>query len=121
MTTINRDDYMDGKVDHQTYYCAVADAIGRNALESIVRSITYGEDIVRCLERDKHLNNIPLRRWDARDQQVRDLVSLNAKAVMDVSWNGPIKPGTFCWSLSDTVCTLKAVARRMAEESIEAR
>lgn len=119
-TTINRDDYMDNKVDHQTFYCAVADAIGRSAIERIVLSVASREAVAEALKTDHNLNNIPLIKWDRMDSSVRDLVAHNAKEVMAVSWSDKsrhnLKPGTFCWSLSDTVCTLKAAARRLAEE-----
>lgn len=115
---MNRDDYMNGTVDHQTFYCAVADAIGRKAIERIVLSIASREEIARALETDPHLNNIPLPKWDHRDSAVRDLVAHNVKPIMAVSWSArsTLKPGTYCWSLSETVCVLKAAARRMVTE-----
>ena len=107
---ITRKAYLAGEVDFNTYYLAVADVIGRESLARIVRQIVPIDVLrVRCVA-DPHLNNIPLRRWDIHDAEVRHLVSRNGAAVMAVSWNGRLTPGTICWSLSDSVCVLKAVA-----------
>lgn len=113
---MNRDNYMDGTVDHQTFYLAVAEAIGRPALERIVLSVAP-LDKLRSYIVDPHLNNIRLSAWDAKHFAVRQLVATNARAVMAVSWSArAVQPetGTFCWSLCESVCVLKAVARDMA-------
>lgn len=115
---MNRDDYMSGAVDHQTFYCAVADAIGRAAVERAVLMVANLDAIKRALATDKNLNNIPLAKWDGMDGYIRGAVRANGPAVMAVSWSGqPLKPNTVCWSLSESVCVLKAAARRMVEES----
>ena len=107
---INRKAYLAGEVDFNTYYLAVADAIGREPLVRIVRQIAPIEVLRVRLAADPHLNNIPLASWDRRDVEVRHLVSRNGAAVMAVSWDGRLPPGTICWSLADSVCVLKAVA-----------
>jgi hypothetical protein len=114
---MNRDDYMNGTVDHQTFYCAVADAIGRKVVEHLVLRVAPLDRIREALTTDEHLNNIPLARWDSQHDILRQHVT--HKEVMPISWSArsPLQPGMICWSLSDTVCTLKAAARRMAEET----
>ncbi len=89
-----RQHYLDGKIDHQTYYLWLADWIGV-ALHHLPVPI---ETIKRS--KDPHLNDIRLGKWDARDVYVRPLAY--AKGLP--------------WSLSDTVCCLKAVARRAAQQ-----
>jgi len=116
---MNRADYMSGAVDHQTYYLALADVIGRAGLEQIVSWVAPLEKLRAALESEKHLSAIPLGKWDACDPGVRSMVARNAAAVMAVSWSGHDfgNPRAYCWSLCETVCVLKAVAVRMVEES----
>lgn len=122
-TVINRDDYMAGTISHQDFYCVIADAIGRASVEKLVLWVASVDELARALVSDNALNNIPLAKWDRCDPSMRNAVARNAPAVMAISWSrrasqaSPLQPGTFCWSLSDTVCTLKAAARRMVEES----
>ena len=120
---MNRDDYMNGAVDHHTYYLAVADAIGRDYLQRIVLTIAPLEQIRAALESDANLNNIPLPKWDSMNVCVLQAVRERGKAVMAISWSDKarhnLRDGTVCWSLSETVCVLKAVARRMAERQGE--
>jgi hypothetical protein len=112
---MNRKDYMDGRVDHHTYYSALADVIGRKGLEQIVGYIADRPTLARKLAVDENLNNIPLAKWDNCHYGVLDMVKRNGPAVMAVSWCGvPLTPGTICWSLSESVCVLKTVAREMA-------
>jgi hypothetical protein len=110
---------MDGRVHHQVFYLAVADAIGRPALESLVRQIASVEEIREALHADPHLNNIPLPKWDGMDRAVRTLIAGQPSKIMAISWSAKaasnLRPGTFCWSLSETVCVLKAVARALVE------
>lgn len=113
-TTITRAAYLNGDIDHATYYEAVSDALGRSALESFVRHIMSGEDLPRCLKQDPHLNQIPLRRWEAFHGSVQALVRHEHMAM---TYGGQLPPRTVCWSLSESVCVLKATAARMARES----
>lgn len=109
-----RTDYMDRRVDHETYYLSLADFIGRVPLERIVLRIANMDRLRIAFGDDEHANNIPLAKWDACDPAVRHLLR---SEVMDRSWCGqPLPPRTICWSLSESVCVLKAVARRMAKE-----
>ncbi len=114
---INRDDYMSGEISHQDYYMAIARAIDLPTLQACVRHIASVDQLREALATDPHLNNIPLVQWDRQDPAVQALVARDATPVMAVSWSrrSTLAPGTFCWSLSDTVCTLKAVARDLVE------
>jgi len=117
---MNRDDYMDGRVDHETYYLAVGDAIGREAIERLALQIAPAKRFAELTKGDNHLNNIPLRKWDAMHYAVRNLVLRNGRTVMAISWSDKsrhnLPDGQVCWSLSETVCVLKASARRLGQE-----
>ena len=112
---MNRSDYMNGTVDHHTYYLAVADAIGRDTVDRLIPATV--DEVVKALSVDEHLNNIPLARWDRMHASMTSAVRRRGSAVMAVSWSGqPLPPRTICWSMGETVCVLKAAARRLAEE-----
>lgn len=93
--TVNqkRSEYLDKKITHDEYYLWLSNFIG---LPKVLIPAS-NEEVKRCLETDEHLNNIPLSRWDARDSFVR------------------LYAGGLYWSLSDTVCCLKAMAKKRAE------
>jgi hypothetical protein len=76
---------------HNEFYLWLADAIG-----VAVGDLPVSLDQIRE-STDPHLNDIQLFLWDQKDATIR------AKAV---------RAGMRSWSLSDTVCTLKAFARR---------
>lgn len=114
---MNRSDYMSGKATHEEYYRALAEVIGVPGLRQIVGYIATPEVLAQRLASDEHLNNIYLQKWDNCHPSVLGMVRHNGKAVMDVSWCGtPLRPGTICWSLSESVCVLKTVARDVARE-----
>lgn len=115
---MNRDDYMAGRVDHQTFYLAVCDAIGRETIEKIVRYGFTVAEIREALKTDEHLNDLELARWDRLHPSVMQAVKENGRATMEVSWSAksPLATGYICWSLSESVCVLKAAARRLATE-----
>jgi len=83
--------YMAGKLGHEEFYCWLADKIGATA-----QDIPFTLDQIRA-SKDPHLNDLPLIRWDGMDPIIR------AKAG---------RAGRRAWSISDTVCVLKALARR---------
>jgi hypothetical protein len=87
----HREQYMQGKITHDEHYIWLADQIG----------VTLGDlpvslEVIRK-STDPHLNDIPLKQWDFKHSD------LLAKIPLGVAW-----------SLSDTVCVLKAFARREA-------
>jgi len=87
--------YMVGKITHQAYYLWLAEFIGAGERYLPVPK----ERILQST--DEHFNDIPLRLWDLQDSLVRPLAYSKKLA----------------WSLSDTVCVLKAIARKVKEES----
>lgn len=117
---MSRKAYMEGKITHQDHYMAVAKAIGIPALRRLVESISDRNRIAECLKTDEHLNNIPLHLWDMADGPVQHLIakSGNIAGVMAESWDHPkdVPVGRFYWSLGETVCVLKAIARDMARD-----
>jgi len=79
---------------HQEYYQWLAESIG------------IGPSMLppgHATSVDPHFNDVPLHLWDARHQWVLD----NARH----SFSGS-EGKTFYWSLSDSVCCLKAIAQR---------
>lgn len=116
-----RDDYMHGRIDHETYYLSLARLIGFDDLARIVLSATSKDKIIKAIASERHLNAIPLAMWDALDRPIRMLVQARnrERGIMARSWCGqPLTPGTICWSMSESVCVAKAVARAIVEEGV---
>ena len=90
--TNERNRYMAGEITHAEYYLWLSDFIGLTD-----GLIPASNERVKA-SKDEHLNDIPLQSWD----NMHDLVRQRA--------------GGLAWSLSDTVCCLKAMARRRAAE-----
>ncbi len=90
--TEQRARYMRHEITFAEYYEWLADTIGVTA-RMLPVPIERIQDST-----DEHLNDIPLQMWDRMDYAVRWLANRNRVP----------------WSLSDTVCVLKAVARREA-------
>lgn len=109
-----RTEYMAHAIDHQTYYLSLARAIGYKGLSCMVLNIAPLDQLIACVD---DLNRIPLARWDGYGDAVRAMVSEvnHSRNIMARSWCGqPLPPHTICWSLSESVCVLKAVARELA-------
>lgn len=85
-----RKEYMDGKITHQDYYMKIAEMIGVSK-----RHLPVSEERIKK-STDEHLNDIPLIEWD------------NMHPIIHSRAN---RAGLKCWSLSETVCVLKAVAK----------
>lgn len=115
-----RADYMASRCSHDQYYQALARLIGLETIQRMILSYVAPLDRLRdAFEGDQHMNRIPLARWDRMDPGIRDLVSSQNKSknIMGRSWCGqPLKPGTVCWSLSESVCVAKAAARLLIDE-----
>lgn len=115
---VNRDDwtraeYMAHAVDHEMYYLSLARAIGLGPLAAIVRDIAPLDRLVACVN---DLNQIPLAHWDANHGRVCGLVR---HELMARSWSGqPLPARSICWSISESVCVLKAVARALALQPV---
>lgn len=114
-----RADYMDRRVSHETYYLSLARCIGLKAIASVVLSRIGDRDkLASALQQDGAFNGISLARWDSLDPTIRGYVSERNRSngIMARSWCGqPLPPHTICWSLSETVCVTKAVARYLAQ------
>jgi hypothetical protein len=79
---------------HQGYYLWLAEAIGLNAA-----MLPPGHES----STNEHFNDVPLASWDHRHEWVLEYARN--------SFSGSIN-GRFAWSLSDSVCCLKAIAAR---------
>lgn len=88
---LKRKEYMDNKITHEEFYLWLADAI-----KVTVSDLPVSLDRI-LMSTDPHLNDIPLHQWDRRNPIVR------GKAV---------RAGMRAWSLCNTVCVLKAFAKR---------
>ena len=84
--------YRANEISHDEYFLWLSDFIGLND-----NLIPFSNDYIKA-SKDKHLNDCPLVRWDNMDGVVRTYASSKGLG----------------WSLSDTVCCLKAMARRRA-------
>lgn len=89
-----RSRYLNHEITFDEYYLWLAEFIGVTALMVPVSIERIREST------DPHLNDITLATWDRQDYVVRGLAGRRGLA----------------WSLSDTVCVLKAVARKAAAE-----
>lgn len=87
--------YMNGEITHQEYYLWLADLIG-----ATVRDIPVSLNRLAA-STDTYFNDIPLSTWD------RQHYHMKAKAM---------RAGLLVWSLSDTTCVLKALARKAVKE-----
>jgi hypothetical protein len=85
--------YLEKEISHDEYYLWLADQIGVT-----FALVPFPKETIKAeLKKDRCLNGTPLRAWDAK----HPVVAYYAAGLV--------------WSLSDTVCVLKAVARREAE------
>jgi hypothetical protein len=108
-------DNADTEVDFHVYYGALVELLGEKALRGALPtnrgSVRFPGDWRALLLEDEHLNNVPLRLWDAQDLFVRTLArSTHPDELKAIT-------GSDGWSLSDTVCVLKETARRYAKEA----
>lgn len=98
--TFTREQYMNHECDHDTYY-------GQFVTSAIVELVadSIGVDRIRASE-DPHMNDIPLRDWDALC--VEQYIS---KARLKNAGEG--------WSQSAAVCIAKAAARRIQRGEVK--
>jgi hypothetical protein len=127
--------YMRGEITFHEYYGLLVEHLGERALRDLLPTRSekltpprFGEAsgdstpsvIARgqvrtpeqwrdLLAEDEHLNNVSLRRWDARHRDVLALVRRSDRdALVAITGSGG-------WSLSDSGCVLKETARRYAQ------
>jgi hypothetical protein len=91
---VKRKQYLSNELTHAEFYLWLGSAIGATADD-----LPVSVDRLRS-SKDEHFNDIPLHKWDMRDLRIRD------KAFQS---------GMRLWSLSDTVCVLKAIARQQIQ------
>jgi hypothetical protein len=89
-----RAEYMAGTISHADYYLWLAEFIGASRIDVPVSD----ERLLKST--DEYLNDTPIEIWDNQDYVVRKLAY--AKGLP--------------WSLSDTVCVLKAIAKQRQAE-----
>lgn len=82
---------LDRDISHDEFYLWLAERIGVDE-----NDLPVGLDVLEN-SKDSSFNDIPLKLWDHRDPFVR------SKAA---------RAGMKSWSLSNTVCVLKCVARK---------
>ena len=88
-----RKDYMNGKCTHREYY----EEIAKEAHISYDKSPDLAKIKIALLT-DPHLNNTPLRIWDARGAHTQGVIH----KAMEQRGDG--------WSLAGSVCVHKAAA-----------
>ena len=112
--------------EHYNKYEGAARALGVAGLKQTVLCVASAEEIRRALTADKNLNNIPLGKWDNMHESVRHSMRNCSRAAwlkhaytLFKGYGDPeILSGKMrVWSLSDTVCTLKHVARYYIAEA----
>jgi len=89
---VERPRYVRGEITFQEFYTWLAGEIG-----IADHHVPATLDRLRESE-DSYLNDIPIRSWDGQDFAIRQLAH---------------SAGMRVWALSDTVCCLKAHARKM--------
>lgn len=87
-----RERYLARELTHQEYYEWLSAFIGIG-----YGLIPFSSSQVNA-SKDEHLNDLPLSAWDRMDHSVRQFAT------------------GLSWSLSDTVCCLKALARKRRRE-----
>jgi hypothetical protein len=134
-TISQRDRYMRHEITHHEYYGLLVEFLGEDELRRLLPSraekltppqfgeasgdstptvIALGQARTpkqwrELIAEDEHLNNVPLRHWDARHRGVLALVRrTDREALRAITGSGG-------WSLADSGCTLKTAARRYAE------
>ena len=94
-------DYLSGKITHQDYFETIALCVGFResdlpcSLNTVRKALEEG---------DEHLNTIPLKMWDDKHGYVLYMLR-HTQGI-----------GRFTWSLSESVCTLKCLAKYLANK-----
>jgi hypothetical protein len=105
---------LDGVMTAHDYYLRIAQCLGLAQLKSIVLrevALSPGQLYAIDPQEDQHLSVIPLARWDGQHDKVRHLVALyNLRSDRQRTW-----------TLAETVCVLKAVARVVIHEEHQRR
>ena len=73
-TESKRAQYMRGALTFSEYYGLLVERLGEDALRAVLPVRKSPAHWAELIERDEHLNNVPLRKWDARHPYVVALV-----------------------------------------------
>ena len=92
-----------GAIHHEEKYEAFAQALGIPALKALVGRLGRADDFRHALEIDPHLNSIPLHRWDLYHMDTRFLYDAARREGRCQEPGG--------WSMANSVCVLKHVAK----------
>ena len=105
-------------MEHRDYYQKVINFLGYNKVKECVPFNL--EEIKEALPKDKHLNNLPMKKWDWA----------SGFNVWTTKWEEIVRPtysplrrvmkekGINCYSNCEGVCILKECARMMVEEAM---
>ncbi len=89
---------------HEAKYNALANALGRERLRGLIPFTP--EQVQAAIDSgDEHLNTLPLHKWD----RMHPTVFMMAREAQEIT----------SWSLDDTVCTLKHLARQRGNSNNE--
>jgi len=93
LARLQRHLYLKGAIAHQDYYLWLADLLHVNTNHLLV---TEAEILA---SQDEYFNDIPLRKWELSHYRI----AMKAEAT------------GIGWSLSDTVCVMKALAQKVKD------
>lgn len=79
-----------------------------NAVRALVKR-RIGQARIEASQ-DEWFNDIPLREWDALNEELKHTVNKDVRRDIE-----PGKPGTFMWSLSHSASIAKCVAREIRD------
>ncbi len=105
------------KLSHSEMYGKVIEYLG--GLDVVARFIPFPMETIReKLKSDPHLNNTPMKAWDAASGFVCDGIDCRPSGGL---WPLYRKHGITCASNSEGVCILKEAARRLVEREEAAK
>ena len=109
MDTLNKvefdsKDYRAGLCSHREYYTQF---LTDNIIDYVLKNIGL---TVISNSTDTHLNDIPLRRWDALPAIKQLIDTEKFKRLNNVTY-AEHERGNFIWSLCDQICIAKTAAR----------
>lgn len=98
---LSREDYMSKRCTHRQYY---AQFVTPTILWTVRHRFTEAE--IRA-SKDPHFNNLPLAKWDAIAQVMRQ----------ETSVRNEYGDGKLTWSLAGAICILKEAAQQIRESA----
>lgn len=107
-----RQDYLNGKVDHQKYYSQFVNEDVKNEVLNFIGKNNLLDNT------DKHLNNIPLKKWDALAGYCFDYqgnITERPSSIKPIDYS-LLKEAKESVSASVLVCIYKEAARQLIKE-----